>query len=122
VNTIRISKAEVVRSVSSLGIAEIENNNDGGQSPLPAWELDVLRLLAEGLSNEEIAARLAVLDCTVRSHASRVQAWLYALREGISSLEEEIEPRKGDGRSTLVGPIDISSDVNLIGHPSPVDR
>jgi two-component system, NarL family, response regulator LiaR len=100
--------------------------------PLTARELDVLRLLAEGLSNEEIAARLAVSDCTVRSHihhlmaklhlANRVQVALYALREGISSLEEEIEPGKGDWRSTLVGSIDISSDGTLNGHPSPVDQ
>ena len=61
--------------------------------PLTARELDVLRLLAEGFSNEEIAARLAISGCTVRSHinhlmaklhlANRVQATLYALREGI---------------------------------------
>jgi NarL family two-component system response regulator LiaR len=82
--------------------------------PLTARELDVLRLLAEGLSNEEITDRLAVSDCTVRSHikhllaklclANRVQAALYALREGISSLEGETEPGKGNWHSTLVGP------------------
>ena len=61
-------------------------------------ELEVLRLVATGLSNTEVAAQLVITEATVRSHMSnilgklhldnRVQATLYALQEGIISLEE----------------------------------
>jgi two-component system, NarL family, response regulator LiaR len=64
--------------------------------PLSARELEVLRLLARGMSNQEIADVLIVGEATVRSHvsailrklqlASRTQAALYALREGLASL------------------------------------
>jgi len=66
--------------------------------PLSERELEVLRLLARGMSNQEIADTLVVGEATVRSHvsailrklqlASRTQAALYALREGLASLDE----------------------------------
>jgi two-component system, NarL family, response regulator LiaR len=69
--------------------------------PLTAREVQVLRLLAEGLSNEEIAAQLGISEVTVRTHishllaklhlANRVRATLYALREGITSVGSEDE-------------------------------
>ncbi len=66
--------------------------------PLTERELDVLRLVAEGRSNRDIAEQLVITEMTVRTHvsnilsklhlASRTQAALYALREGIASLED----------------------------------
>jgi DNA-binding NarL/FixJ family response regulator len=66
--------------------------------PLSERELDVLRLLARGMSNQEVADTLVVGEATVRSHvssilrklqlASRTQAALYALREGLVELDD----------------------------------
>jgi NarL family two-component system response regulator LiaR len=64
--------------------------------PLTEREVEVLKLIARGLSNQEIAETLVVSTATVYTHvsnileklhlASRTQAALYALREGLASL------------------------------------
>jgi NarL family two-component system response regulator LiaR len=69
------------------------------EEPLTEREAEVLKLVAQGLPNQEIADMLFVSERTVRAHvsnilgklhlANRTQAALYALREGLVSLDSE---------------------------------
>jgi NarL family two-component system response regulator LiaR len=69
------------------------------EEPLTEREVEVLRLVARGLSNQKIADRLVVSERTVRTHvsnildklhlANRTEAALYALREGLASLDQD---------------------------------
>jgi NarL family two-component system response regulator LiaR len=66
--------------------------------PLTERELEVLKLVAQGLPNQEIADTLVLSERTVRTHvsnilsklhlANRTQAALYALRKGLADLGE----------------------------------
>lgn len=68
------------------------------EDPLTGREVDVLRLLAQGMTNQEIAKHLVIGEGTVRTHvsnilsklhlANRTQAALYALREGLATLDD----------------------------------
>lgn len=70
--------------------------------PLTERELGVIKALAQGKSNKEIARSLSISEKTVRNHTSniyrklhifdRTQAVLYAIREG---LVDPNEPRSG---------------------------
>jgi NarL family two-component system response regulator LiaR len=80
-------------------MAEIGGSRQGDRLPgklsetLTERELEVLRLVAQGLSNLEIAEKLVVSERTVKAHVSnvlgklqlndRTQAAIYAWRDGI---------------------------------------
>ena len=67
------------------------------EEPLTEREVDVLKLVAQGLTNQDIAEKLVISERTVRTHvshildklhlANRTQAALYALREGLADLD-----------------------------------
>ena len=69
-----------------------------GSLPLTDRELEVLRLVAQGQHNRQIADALQIRETTVRTHissilkklhlTSRTQAALFALREGLASLDD----------------------------------
>jgi DNA-binding NarL/FixJ family response regulator len=70
-------------------------------SELTSRELEVLRLVATGKPNKQIADELAISERTARTHVSRIlrklrlssrtQAALWAVREGL--VEVQREPR-----------------------------
>jgi NarL family two-component system response regulator LiaR len=86
-------------SIAQKLLKEISHSDGEGPvspDPLTDREVEVLKLIARGLSNQEIAETLVVSVATVYTHVSRVldklhlasrtQAALYALREGLASL------------------------------------
>jgi NarL family two-component system response regulator LiaR len=74
-------------------------------------EVTVLKLVAQGYSNRDIANELTVSEATVRTHvshilaklelSSRTQAALYALRKGLASLYEDEELFQAAARGDL---------------------
>jgi len=68
------------------------------EDPLTEREAETLRLIAQGLTNQEIAEQLTISERTVGKHvsnildklhlANRTQAALYALRHGLASLDD----------------------------------
>jgi DNA-binding CsgD family transcriptional regulator len=82
-----------------LATPDSPDNDDEGDTPvepLTARELDVLELLAQGLSNKSIATRLGISDQTVKFHVAsicgklgavnRTDAARRAIRQGLIPL------------------------------------
>ncbi|MFC8405306.1 response regulator [Streptomyces griseoincarnatus] len=88
---------EVTRQLVGRYASRIRPSEDGGdrEVSLTPRELEVLRLIADGLSNSEIAAALVISQETVKTFVSRilsklqlrdrVQAVVYAYRRGLVS-------------------------------------
>ncbi|MFE7465911.1 response regulator [Streptomyces sp. NPDC057499] len=88
---------EVTRQLVGRYASRIRPVDDGKASELPltSRELEVLRLIADGLSNSEIAGSLQISQETVKTFVSRilaklglrdrVQAVVYAYRHGLAT-------------------------------------
>jgi two-component system NarL family response regulator len=77
----------------------IKKSDDNRQIPAPHLtdrELDVLKLVARGMNNREIGAKLFISENTVKNHIrnileklqlhSRMEAVMYAVREKILDI------------------------------------
>jgi NarL family two-component system response regulator LiaR len=94
-------RASLQPSIAVKLIQEINHPTESVYTadPLTRRELETIRLIARGLSNQEIAEKLVVNERTIAKYvssildklqlANRTQAALYALREGISGLNDE---------------------------------
>lgn len=117
IRDIASGKAFIQPSIAMMVINEIDNPADPMHTadPLTPRELETLKLIARGLSNQEIAAALVVHERTIAKYvssvleklhlASRSQAALYAMREGLvesrlagDSTTEAPLPKKKKGK------------------------
>jgi NarL family two-component system response regulator LiaR len=89
-------QASISPSIAIKVIQDVDHPSEAlyTSSPLTPRELETLRLIARGLSNQEIADSLSVAERTVAKYvssildklhlANRTQAALYAIREGLT--------------------------------------
>ena len=95
------AKASLHPTIARKLIMEIKEDGPKtrpSEQVLTTREVEVLTLIARGMSNQQIANQLTVGETTVRFHvsnilsklhlANRTQAVLYALKEGIAKLED----------------------------------
>src|SRR5262249_42412840 len=88
------SSSELQFVLHALAKPALANFNSNGRALLSARETDVVRCVAEGLSNREIAQRLKLTEHTVKNYlfrifdklgvSSRVEVVLFALGNGPS--------------------------------------
>jgi len=91
----------ILEALNQPTLATFQNN---GLSVLSARETDVVRCLAEGLTNREIAQRLKLTEHTVKNYlfrifdklgvSSRVEVVLYALGNGVQRTITSIPNRR----------------------------
>jgi NarL family two-component system response regulator LiaR len=98
IRQVHAGEMSLAPGIAQRVLGEISRQTDRPliSDPLTEREVEVLRLLARGLSNRQIADELVISEATVRTHvgnilsklhlASRTQAALYALRGGLAPL------------------------------------
>ena len=92
-----ISPSMAIKLIDEFKEMSKPEKTSGPGLRLTERELDVLRLVAQGHSNKEIAARLFISENTVKNHVrnmleklqlhSRMEAVMYAVREKLVELE-----------------------------------
>ena len=92
----------LLREIREGGVRKVSTPSEEEARSVTPRELEILRLVAEGMSNKEVAKRLVITEGTVKNHVhnaleklhleNRIQAAAYVIRQGLGS------PRGEDGR------------------------
>jgi len=87
-------------TVTRQVLAQMQSPTIPAEEELTERETEVIKLMAHGYSNAEIARLMVVSNATVHTHVSRIlsklnlssrtQAALYALKKGLVSLDEDL--------------------------------
>jgi DNA-binding NarL/FixJ family response regulator len=102
IRTVHAGNTIIAPELAQKMLRTFESGRPGGSAhlapPLTDRELEVIRALARGMSDRQIAGSLGISEKTVRNHTSniyrklhifdRTQAVIYAVREGVIDLEE----------------------------------
>lgn len=116
------SSGELQHVLEALARPAFAKFQTSGGSLLSARETDVVRCVAEGLTNREIAQRLKLTEHTVKNYlfrifdklgvSSRVEVVLYALGTGgprttVSQNGRKLQPAASSRKSTVPVPITL---------------
>ena len=102
IHTVYAGDTIIAPDLAQKMLTTFEGGKPGGSAhlapPLTERELEVIRALAQGMSDRQIARSLGISEKTVRNHTSniyrklhifdRTQAVIYAVREGVIDVEE----------------------------------
>lgn len=109
IRTAAHGQATLHPSVAARLVQGVGHADDDSLADLSERELEVLRLIARGQSNREIAEALTIAEGTVKSHVSnilsklhlahRTQAALYALRRRLVPIDESPPANKPTARN-----------------------
>src|SRR3712207_5525021 len=103
IHTVHAGNTIIAPDLAQKMLNTFEGGRSSGSSqlappPLTERELEVIRALAQGMSDRQIANSLGISEKTVRNHTSniyrklhifdRTQAVIYAIREGVIDVEE----------------------------------
>jgi DNA-binding NarL/FixJ family response regulator len=102
IRTVHTGDTIIAPDLAQKMLTTFESGGISGSSrlmpPLTERELEVIRALAQGKSDRQIANALGISEKTVRNHTSniyrklhifdRTQAVIYAIREGVIEVEE----------------------------------
>ena len=124
------SSGELQFVLEALAQPTLANFQANGGSVLSAREIDVVRCVAEGLTNREIAQRLKLTEHTVKNYlfrifdklgvSSRVEVVLYAFGSSAGAHRtpapvnrRQTHPVAVSSRPTAPGPVSIRKTANL---------